>query len=245
LLYERQVHLLEEALAPYLSPGFFFVDIGANDGMVADPICPFIRPYGARGIFVEPVPYVFERLQANYADVPGIVFENVAVAPTPRSFHYIERGSGGLEYVINQIGSLDRDRVLDAINNLRVIADLCPPTPPLPPGHPGGEPHQGTRIPDDLESFVRELDVECVTFDELLTRNSVEHVDFLNLDTEGLDYEICCSIDFDRHRPTVMVIETAEFPDGGLEFFEAEILPRGYRFLRRFGQHSRVYVYDA
>ena len=38
------------------SPGFYFLDIGANDGVTNDPIFPFIEERGWRGLAVEPDP---------------------------------------------------------------------------------------------------------------------------------------------------------------------------------------------
>lgn len=247
-LFQRTVRSLEESLAPYLRRGFFFVNIGANDGVAGDPIYPFVRPYGAHGLLVEPVPYVFEQLRRNYAGLPDMVFENLAVGPeaTTRRFWYVDRGSGGLEYALNQIGSLDRQRLLDTIQNLRMVVDLYPATPPVPSEHADDVvPHEGTRIPDDLERFVREVEIECVPFNDLMARHGIEHIDFLNLDTEGFDHDICRSIDFDRYRPVVMCIETVEFPEGGVEELEERISPLGYRYLQDFGLHSRVYVRDA
>lgn len=58
---------------------FFFVQIGAFDGVTADPIYPLVRKYGWRGVLVEPQVEAFERLQQNYADQPGLQFFNVAI----------------------------------------------------------------------------------------------------------------------------------------------------------------------
>jgi FkbM family methyltransferase len=59
---------------------FTFIQIGANDGVSNDPIRRFILKYGFRGVFLEPQPDVFLRLQRNYAGVAGLGFENAAIA---------------------------------------------------------------------------------------------------------------------------------------------------------------------
>jgi FkbM family methyltransferase len=59
---------------------FTFVQIGANDGVSNDPIRKFVLKYGMRGVLVEPQPDVFARLQRNYDGVPGLAFENAAIA---------------------------------------------------------------------------------------------------------------------------------------------------------------------
>jgi len=39
---------------------FYFVQIGANDGVIADSLNPLIRKYRLRGCLVEPMRDVFE-----------------------------------------------------------------------------------------------------------------------------------------------------------------------------------------
>ena len=59
-----------------------FVEIGANDGERWDHIRPFVGPGAWRGVLVEPVPHLFERLRKTYRDVSEVRLENVAVAAT-------------------------------------------------------------------------------------------------------------------------------------------------------------------
>ncbi|MGH9185268.1 MAG: hypothetical protein ACRD0U_05570, partial [Acidimicrobiales bacterium] len=56
--------LLRAFAAAY--PAAFFIEIGSNDGEQFDHLKPFIRSRSWRGIMIEPVPYVFARLQRNY-----------------------------------------------------------------------------------------------------------------------------------------------------------------------------------
>ncbi len=43
-------HLMLTTRRPY------FIGIGANDGVTHDPLYPFVRDFGWRGIMVEPIP---------------------------------------------------------------------------------------------------------------------------------------------------------------------------------------------
>jgi hypothetical protein len=43
-----------------LTPDFFFIQIGANNGMTGDPIRKYILKYHWRGILVEPQPDIFQ-----------------------------------------------------------------------------------------------------------------------------------------------------------------------------------------
>src|SRR5271166_6111911 len=59
--------------------GFYFIQVGANDGLKDDPLRRFVSKYHWRGILVEPQPQVFERLVKNYEAEKQLVFENVAI----------------------------------------------------------------------------------------------------------------------------------------------------------------------
>lgn len=61
-------------------PDFFFVQVGASDGMADDPLRESVTTYHLRGLLIEPLPDLFERLRQNYAGEPQLRFENVAVA---------------------------------------------------------------------------------------------------------------------------------------------------------------------
>lgn len=57
----------------------FFLQVGAMDGVSFDPIHPYVKAFGWRGILVEPLPDMMQKVQTNYAGHPGLVFENVAI----------------------------------------------------------------------------------------------------------------------------------------------------------------------
>ena len=65
-----------------------FVQVGSNDGVSAggilgvssDPLYPYVKEKGWEGIFIEPVQYMFERLQNTYNDTPGLRFLNIAIS---------------------------------------------------------------------------------------------------------------------------------------------------------------------
>lgn len=61
---------------------FFFVQVGANDGVTGDPLHLLVRKHGWKGLLVEPQPDIFEQLRHNYADQEQLLFENAALAKT-------------------------------------------------------------------------------------------------------------------------------------------------------------------
>ena len=57
----------------------FFVHVGANDGLIDDPIQAYVKELGWSGLLIEPMPDIFEQLKTNYSNCKGLSFENLAV----------------------------------------------------------------------------------------------------------------------------------------------------------------------
>src|SRR5262249_33594382 len=202
---------------------FFFVNVGANDGVSNDIIFPFLRQHRWRGIVVEPLAPMFEVLKRNYREFPGIVFEHAAIAATPRPFFYVPAESGYEREWTRQVGTLNPEYLSKTIDLMRAYEFQGP-------------------VPAGLEAAVKPVDVPCLTFEALMQKHRVDHIDFLNIDAESADYEIFCSIDFSRYRPSVMCIETSEMTDAQRADFEERLARLDYVFVERFDLFSRVYA---
>ena len=70
--------LIKEHVAS--NPDFFFVQVGANDGEMGDPLRQSVLTYHLSGLLIEPLPDVFTKLRENYRPEPQLRFENVAIA---------------------------------------------------------------------------------------------------------------------------------------------------------------------
>ena len=109
-------------------PHAFFVEIGSNDGEQHDHLRPFILDCPWRGIMVEPVPYVFERLRRNYESHGRIVLENVAIAERDGElpfYHLREAAPRGASprYPTGTTGS-DRSRAKRSGSHVKDIPDV-------------------------------------------------------------------------------------------------------------------------
>jgi FkbM family methyltransferase len=61
---------------------FYFIQIGANDGVSNDPIHDYVAKHKPAGLLIEPLPDVFDRLIANYSYLHphNLTFKNCAIA---------------------------------------------------------------------------------------------------------------------------------------------------------------------
>jgi hypothetical protein len=65
------------------------VVIGANDGPSTDPVFPLLQKHPRwRGAFVEPVPYLFEKLTKSYGVADRFIFVNAAISSTAGSLAF-------------------------------------------------------------------------------------------------------------------------------------------------------------
>jgi FkbM family methyltransferase len=184
-------------------PQAFFVEVGSNDGEQHDHLRPLILSLEWRGLMVEPVPYVFERLRRNYEDVDRVTLVNVAIADRDGElpfFHMREAEPGErVPFWYHGTGSFSREAVL---------------------GH-------AKDIPDVEERLVTTT-VPCLTFASLLARYEADRVDLLLVDTEGYDWELLRMIDLAAVRPRLVVYEHFHLSPGDRADALARFAELGY-----------------
>lgn len=168
-------------------PDVFFIQIGANDAMQGDQLHEFVVAKGWRGIMVEPVKYVFDRLAGHYGGRANLILENAAVAAADgfQDFYHLGETDDDVPAWYDQIGSFSRETILK---------------------------HAGD-IPGLEERIVTAL-VPCFTFQSLCDKHGVGRVDLLYIDTEGYDFEIIKTIDFARRKPLLVVYEHKHLSEG-------------------------------
>ncbi len=166
-----------------MHPSPFFLEVGASDGVTDDHLRPYVLEHRWRGIMIEPVPYVFERLRRNYAGIDRVALENVAIADHDgvAEFHYFaenpQSAHGKATDISHALGSFSRDHVESFSHIL------------------------------DHDAEIVSTEVACCTLPSLLGRHDVERLDVVAIDTEGYDFEIIRQLDFAAYRPRVLVYE--------------------------------------
>jgi len=163
--------------------GFRFIQIGANDGKSYDPISHRVRKHRWRGILVEPIEHLFQALQKTYADVPGLIFENKAIAT-------FEGIASFYQFPESMTSSPSFPKWGAGMGSL------------LPPfGSPGHERLKSLGFEPDL------IQVPCTTLTSLMQYHNFTDIDLLQIDAEGYDGEIICDIDFSSFRPRFIQFE--------------------------------------
>jgi FkbM family methyltransferase len=181
-----------------------FLQVGAFDGVSNDPIRRYVLKHGWTGILVEPIPEHFERLVANYGGQPGLTFKNAAVdrRPGSRPIYSLAPEAREAIAVSDQFSTFDRDVLL----------------------------RRKGRFPQ-IESWIRERTVPCLTIDDLLGEAGFDRLDVIQIDTEGYDYEVLKSIDLARLMPWIVRYEHIHLSDEDRQGSIDLLAGAGYRLL--------------
>jgi len=162
-LRPKLAHVIAHHLVHHQPEDFFFLQVGAYDGLTNDPLHDLVVRFGWRGILLEPQKEAFAALTANYRGQEQLLLRNAAVAATsgPRPLYKIDGNAPDLPSWATQLASFRRETIL-------THRDVIP----------------------RIDEFLITEEVECVTFDDLLAPFPGRTVDLLQIDAEGNDFEI-------------------------------------------------------
>jgi len=164
------------------NPNIFFLEIGAMDGLTYDELFIHIKKYKWAGIMVEPIKSMFNKLKDNYKNNTNIIFENSAIAEKSGT-------SSMFKIPENLIKSGEAIWYADGISSF-FLDSIKRSWPQIDPN-----------------ILVKE-EVNCLSFEDLVSKYSVERIDILQIDAEGCEYIIFKQINLNIYRPKYINIET-------------------------------------
>jgi len=155
------------------------VVIGANNGTIEDFLTPYLMYPNIKSVLVEPIKQLCTELQLRFSGFKNIHIENAAVYKKngKKAMYHLERDPA-LPYWAAGIGSFNKETVTAHADQITGLKD-----------------------------HLKKETVNCITYNKLLKKHGITDVDILQIDTEGYDYEIIKSIDFDNLRPYVIIFE--------------------------------------
>jgi FkbM family methyltransferase len=162
-----------------------FVQVGAYDGQSHDPLNKLLQRMPWRGVLLEPQPDAFQRLRETYKRNTRLTLINAAIAEKDgkRTLYCVGRKAIGSHWA-QELASFDKAHLLKHAAYVPNIGDC-----------------------------IEELSVECITFDTLFERTNINHLDMIQIDTEGYDYEIIKLFDVKARKPSIVNFEHAHLSD--------------------------------
>ena len=206
LLEPRYLRFLE--LADVISRRMFeggqeltFIQVGAFDGITKDPLYEYIHRYGWRGVLVEPQPRPAGQLRELYRGNDRIVVLQAALDRVRGKRTLFTVESESAPIWAGGMASFQRDHI---VKHSYVI--------------PG------------LEEMIREITVDCVTFNDVFEHLSPGPLDLLQIDAEGADAFILSLFPFDRAKPAIVNWEVKNLTKAQREDCLERLSGFGYRF---------------
>jgi FkbM family methyltransferase len=209
-------YLILTEIARLSGKPFNIVQIGANDGCRYDPYRKYIERFKLSGVLVEPLPEIYQKLLDNYKDQPQLAFENAAIGP--------EDGNMPLYRLTENGKGSDGMSVYASFSRSQVekFRDLA-------------------HNPMEIEA----VNVPVMTFDTLIKKHDIDHVSLLAIDTEGFDFEIIKSIDFEKTKPRIIEYEHTHLSRNDEKECVQLLVSEGYKVLRSFGDDTLAVLHKS
>lgn len=191
---------------------FTFLQIGANDGMINDPIYKFIFRDKWQGVRIEPLPTPFKKLKylhsgSTVVPMQCLVAEQAGRMPLYHlSFSHSRWATG--------IASLDRDSLQRQIDNGYVE---------------GRAKKYGESLPRDKNTWITSTELKVEGLNDLIQNHFPKGLDLLQIDVEGFDHKLIGALDLDRFQPKLIRFEKLHIPPEQLQSCLAKLKDHGYR----------------
>lgn len=173
-----------------------FLQIGANDGFIYDPLHKFIKRDNWRGIMLEPQPDVFrEFLVKLHRKRPEIKVLNAALDLNDGKKNLFKLTFSNERWATG-LSSFNREVILKKVKDGSLIKHIK---------------RQRITLPENPEDAIVSEEVMTISPETLLAKFGPGGFDLLAIDTEGFDYEILKMLDLDRISPEVILYEEVNF----------------------------------
>lgn len=182
-------------------PELTFIQVGAFDGVVQDPLRKYITKCNWRGVLIEPQARAAGRLRELYQGSDRILVLQAALDGEAGKRVLFTVDSDAAPSWVGALATFQRDILLKH-------SDLIP----------------------GLEGMITEETVDCVLFDHVLERLPAERFDLLQIDTEGADAYILSLFPFDQVRPAIVHWEVRHLSKKQREDCLGRLARFGYRF---------------
>jgi FkbM family methyltransferase len=178
-----------------------FIQVGAFDGLIQDPLRKYIISRGWRGVMVEPQPGPAHKLAELCRDGGRITVLQAALDCQPGVRSLFTINSPDAPAWTGALASFQKEVILKNAKNI-----------------PG------------IESMIAEVAVDCITFDSVFEHLPEGELDLLQIDTEGADGHILSLFPFERIKPAIVHWEICHLSLREREDCLALLASHGYRF---------------
>jgi len=192
---------------------FTVVQIGANDGMIHDPINKFIKRDGWHGVLLEPQRSIHDQyLQKVYARQQGIETVCAAIGAEDGYSTLYKIGWCDMRWA-SGLATFQK-AVLQQAYDSGLVARAAR--------------KHGLTVPQDTSIHIAEERVRVVTPATLLKEYQLSDISLLMIDTEGYDYEVIKLFDVATTKPRAIIYENIHLSAMDRQACESHLSSLGY-----------------
>jgi FkbM family methyltransferase len=178
-----------------------FIQVGAFDGLIKDPLRKYIVSCGWRGVMVEPQPLPARKLRDLYKDGDRITVLEAALDRRVGVRSLFTVNSPAAPEWASALASFQKEVILKHAKQV-----------------PG------------IENMISVMAVDCITFDSVFEHLPGDELDLLQIDTEGADASILSLFPFERIKPAIVHWEISHLSLREWEDCLGLLASHGYRF---------------
>lgn len=194
----------------------FFIQIGTNDGITGDLLYELLKKNKTwKGIFVEPLPYIFQKIIELHKGTDNYIYENIAICDSDdieyKDIFYISKRIEDIKedveipYWYDQIASFSKEHV---IKQLSTILDE-----------------------NIVKNYLVAKKVRCKTLKTAIKSHDIKKIDLLIVDVEGYDYNIIKQIEDLYIKPRVIVYEHKHLNISEYNLSKLLLFRMGYKYI--------------
>ena len=177
---------------------FTVVQIGANDGMINDPIHKFIKRDRWKGVLLEPQKFVFDKyLKKVYRKDRGIKLINAAIGDNDGSTFLYKVGFSNARWA-HGLASFERETLEKSIQSGYVKRKAA---------------KESVDIPLEPDKQIVCEEVKVISPKTLVREYGLDRINLLQIDTEGYDYNIIKMFKIKETQPGLIVFENLHLSD--------------------------------
>jgi FkbM family methyltransferase len=206
---------LDDRMLKYLNfNNGFFIEAGANDGIIQSNTYLYEKEFKWTGLLVEPNPLKYSECKSNR---PNSIVENYALVSSNYSTDTIFGDFNHTDY-FNSLMSMVlhkgdwSDEVMEDSQRLR-------------------------------EKLGNIVEVPAITLDKLLEKHNIKKIDFFSLDVEGYEISVLNGFTIEKYLPTYVLIETTTYENRINVIFEY-MKNKGYKVLERLSCNDFLFTLE-
>lgn len=180
---------------------FYFIQIGAYNGVTSDPFVRFLLEGVWSGVLVEPQPQYFQVLTSIYGDRPDIQCRQVAIGESDGSstLYRVRDDVPDLPHWASQLASFRREVIESHADRIPGVAEM-----------------------------IETQNVKTLTLATLVREAELPRLDLLAVDVEGYDFQVLKQIDQLKSLPQFIFYEHTHLSHVEYQHSLQFLVERGY-----------------